>query len=498
MSTGATSARILSLDQFRGYTVAGMFVVNFLGGLEITHHVLKHNNTHFSYADSIMPSFLFICGYSYRLTFFRRLPELGWSRTAARFTRRSLALLLFSLMLYGFNEAIKSSGESRESIWSFFAVLLKANLWEVLAIIGAVQLLLLPVIAAGARVRASALVLCAILHTVLSWWFNYDFVYGLENWMDPYWGTVGKRAWDGGFFGLISWAEVMLAGTLACDVMAGHRPASAALRLIGWGVLLLAVGYGLSCLSTLYESPDTPRKFPAKEPSKQPPKTKKDPEKKEDKPAETPPATPSAELAKVMTRVLAIDPPNDLPRELAKDLTQEPTKELAKEVIKEIVTELKKGEAKPENKTPPKGEFAESPVWPPFSLAQGREPKSFLAPAPFVPPPPPDVLPRNYWMMDKRVVTQSFIIFATGFAFALYGLFVLVCDIGRLELGVFRTFGQNPLAAYVIHVLVEHSILNVVPKDSPLWWAMSGLAAFFLITYIFVRFLEKHGLYLRL
>ncbi|MEZ6151428.1 MAG: hypothetical protein R3C09_15005 [Pirellulaceae bacterium] len=64
----ATPTRIQSLDQFR-YSVAGMFVVNFLGGLAVTHQVLKHNNTHFSYADSIMPSFIFACGYSYRMSF---------------------------------------------------------------------------------------------------------------------------------------------------------------------------------------------------------------------------------------------------------------------------------------------------------------------------------------------------------------------------------------------------------------------------------------------
>ena len=69
------------MDQFRGYTVAGMFLVNFLGGFTAIHSVLKHNNNYFSYADSIMPSFMFAVGFSFRLTYLRRM------RRAARDTR---------------------------------------------------------------------------------------------------------------------------------------------------------------------------------------------------------------------------------------------------------------------------------------------------------------------------------------------------------------------------------------------------------------------------
>src|SRR5262245_1427254 len=108
MGAGVSSGRILSIDQFRGYTVAGMFVVNFLGHMALTHHVLKHNNTHFSYADSIMPSFLFICGLSYRMSFLRRLPEQGWSRCAARYARRSLALILLSFVVFSLVDVIFS------------------------------------------------------------------------------------------------------------------------------------------------------------------------------------------------------------------------------------------------------------------------------------------------------------------------------------------------------------------------------------------------------
>ena len=61
--------RIISLDQFRGYTVLGMFLVNFVGGFEATHYLLKHHNTFCSYSDTIMPQFLFAVGFAFRLTF---------------------------------------------------------------------------------------------------------------------------------------------------------------------------------------------------------------------------------------------------------------------------------------------------------------------------------------------------------------------------------------------------------------------------------------------
>ena len=62
------------MDQFRGYTVAGMFVVNFVGGLAAFPEVLKHHNglPYFSYADTIMPSFMFAAGFSYRLSALKR------------------------------------------------------------------------------------------------------------------------------------------------------------------------------------------------------------------------------------------------------------------------------------------------------------------------------------------------------------------------------------------------------------------------------------------
>jgi predicted acyltransferase len=95
-----TGPRLVSLDQFRGYTVAGMFVVNFLAGFAVTPAVLRHHNTYCSYADTIMPGFLFAVGFAFRLTFLRRARTEGLPAAYRRVGRRLGGLAVLAVVFY--------------------------------------------------------------------------------------------------------------------------------------------------------------------------------------------------------------------------------------------------------------------------------------------------------------------------------------------------------------------------------------------------------------
>lgn len=350
-----TSVRIASLDQFRGYTVAGMLLVNFLGGYAVIPAILKHHNTYCSYADTIMPQFFFAVGFAFRLTYLRRLETLGVGQARWAVIRRNLGLILIGFVLYHLDGEAKSWEELKAlGLSGFFSTAFQKRLFQTLVHIALTSLWVLPVIASSARARVLYLTGSAALHIILSQWFWYDWL----------WKT---HVIDGGQLGFLTWSIAVLVGSLAYDVVA-QRPDTSLRDLILGALVLMGIGYGLTCVDGV---PDAP------------------------------------------------------------------------------------------------------PFVPPWSES-------------------------NLWTMSQRSGSVSYQTFAAGFSLLVYALFVVASDRGGWESTLFRAFGRNALAAYILHGLVADAVKPYLPRDAPAWYVVSGFLIFFAINYVLIRGMEKQGAFLRL
>ncbi|HEV7903748.1 MAG TPA: DUF5009 domain-containing protein [Pyrinomonadaceae bacterium] len=98
------AGRLLSLDVFRGLTIAGMILVNNPGSWEAIHPPLEHAAWHgWTPTDLVFPFFLFIVGVSITLALARRA-EAGGSRRDLylKIVRRTLIIFALGLVLAGF------------------------------------------------------------------------------------------------------------------------------------------------------------------------------------------------------------------------------------------------------------------------------------------------------------------------------------------------------------------------------------------------------------
>ena len=97
------SNRLVSLDVFRGITMAGMVLVNHLGSYQIAYGPLLHAKWNgLTPTDLVFPAFLFIVGVAMTFSFDRRLAA-GASRLnlLAHVCKRTIVLFLLGLALSG-------------------------------------------------------------------------------------------------------------------------------------------------------------------------------------------------------------------------------------------------------------------------------------------------------------------------------------------------------------------------------------------------------------
>jgi peptidoglycan/LPS O-acetylase OafA/YrhL len=131
---------------------------------------------------------------------------------------------------------------------------------------------------------------------------------------------------------------------------------------------------------------------------------------------------------------------------------------------------------------------------PPNHYSAASHWSTLLVEPPFVPP----VQPVNIWTMSQRAGSVSYLTFGAGLSLVVYALFVLACDRGPLQIGLLRTLGANALAGYILHMLVNSAVKPFVPKDSPLWYVFCGFGVSLGLCYVFLRYMERNKLYLRL
>ena len=103
-TTGSETKRLVSLDVFRGITIAGMVLVNNPGSWEHIYWPLEHASWHgWTPTDLVFPFFLFIVGVAITLAFGSRV-ESGSSKRDLylKIIRRSLLIFAIGLFLNGF------------------------------------------------------------------------------------------------------------------------------------------------------------------------------------------------------------------------------------------------------------------------------------------------------------------------------------------------------------------------------------------------------------
>lgn len=233
--------RLLSLDQFRGYTILGMLLVNFLGDYAVCPRWLRHTNDYCSYADTIMPQFLFAAGFALRLSLVRR-----WQRDGVipwgRLLRRIAGLAFVAVLWYSVTDISDLWRQLSVRVWSEVLLeQLKRQWFQTLMHIAATSLWLLPVILSSVRVRLCWAVLSGVLHVVLSGWFNFVWVH------------ASPRGIDGGPLGFLTWVIPAVLGTLACDVLAADGAERGAGRLFRQGLVVMVLGWLISFPTVLYE-----------------------------------------------------------------------------------------------------------------------------------------------------------------------------------------------------------------------------------------------------
>jgi predicted acyltransferase len=244
MTVPPVSHRLTYLDQFRGYTVFGMIVVNFLGAYrQQIHPIFHHHNTYCSYADTIMPQFFFAVGFALRFTMMKRLRSEGTVSAHRRVINRVLALLLVGALVHGFS-AVGTNWKTlttEKDILYWLRQVFTRDFFQTLTHIAVTTLWVLLVIGKRWPYLVLWMIGSAMLHVYLSDMFYLNF-------------ALTRPVIDGGPLGFLTWSIPLLAGSLVSDFVTQANVKHVFAKLLAASLVVMLLGYALSCLT--YPTPE--------------------------------------------------------------------------------------------------------------------------------------------------------------------------------------------------------------------------------------------------
>lgn len=210
----AIDKRIRAIDQFRGFALFCLMLINFAVSAESVPYWLKHaSGTGLYFADLGAPAFLFAIGLTYGLSFNRRANKYGLSAAYGQFARRYLAFVGMG--------AVISAGAT------FLGQNTTGIDWGVLQAIGCAGLLTLLVIRMRPGLRLAV---------------GLGLLAGYQILLDTFWLETVLRSPHAGLAGSLSWSAVLILSTVLGDLF-HDQAARRYFPLVS--VLFVAAGFAL-------------------------------------------------------------------------------------------------------------------------------------------------------------------------------------------------------------------------------------------------------------
>jgi predicted acyltransferase len=167
-----TTNRLVSLDVFRGLTVAGMLLVNDPGTWSAIYPPLRHADWHgWTPTDLIFPFFLFIVGITTQLSISARRARGDDERAIRRqILRRGALIFLFGLLVNGFPYFTWGAVPGNPDPSVFDRIADRLETWRIMGVLQRIGIayLVSALIATRATVRTQVIVTAALL---IGYWF---------------------------------------------------------------------------------------------------------------------------------------------------------------------------------------------------------------------------------------------------------------------------------------------------------------------------------------